>query len=244
MCKSYPSHRKCMVLPPQGFEAVNESRSFFLAGIISVVKETCKFTSKSPAETVPLQQFCSYCNKGAEQRAWPIGTAHILKTPSVDRRVLCSWSASAMRVSCQLTKHFAQLRRVPHCDWTDKQKWDTGLSSRLTSPVCLPPATLHLCRGALVILLRNLDPERGLCNGARAILVRASTPFLEGRRVFIPRIPMTPTEWTLPVKLVRQQFPIRLAWAMTINKSQGQTLERTLSFFAHFGPRLRAHCSY
>ena len=139
-----------------------------------------------------------------------------------------------MRISCQLTKHFAQLRRVPRCDLTDKQKWHTGLSSRLTSPVCLPPATLHLCRGALVILLRNLDPERGLCNGARAILVRASTPFLEGRRVFIPRIPMTPTEWTLPVKLVRRQFPIRLAWAMTIHKSQGQTLERTLSFFGAF----------
>ena len=117
----------------------------------------------------------------------------------------------------------------------------------------LPPANMHVYRGALVIFLRNIDPDRGLCNGARAIVVRASTRVLDaillsgphvGRRVFIPRIPMTPTEWTLPMKLVRRQFPIRLAWALTINKAQGQTLDRTLTLWAFsvfaFSPSARA----
>uniref|UniRef100_A0A453LDM2 ATP-dependent DNA helicase n=1 Tax=Aegilops tauschii subsp. strangulata TaxID=200361 RepID=A0A453LDM2_AEGTS len=46
-----------------------------------------------------------------------------------------------------------------------------------------------------------------------------------GKRVFIPRIPMSPLEdISLPFKLKRKQFPIRLSFAMTINKAQGQTI--------------------
>ena len=99
----------------------------------------------------------------------------------------------------------------------------------------IPPTTLRLCPGALVILLRNLDYEAGLCNGARCLVVALSPRSLDvivltgsgrGKRVFLPRIPMSPAELTLPVKIVRRQFPVRLAWAATINKSQGQSLRR------------------
>jgi len=48
----------------------------------------------------------------------------------------------------------------------------------------------------------------------------------KGSRVIIPRITMTPSDVFLPFKLRRHQFPIRLSFAMTINKSQGQTFER------------------
>ena len=37
---------------------------------------------------------------------------------------------------------------------------------------------------------------------------------------------MSPAESDLPFKLIRRQFPVQLAFAMTINKSQGQTFER------------------
>ena len=47
-----------------------------------------------------------------------------------------------------------------------------------------------------------------------------------GKRVFIPRITLTPSETKLPFILNRRQFPIRVAFSMTINKSQGQTLNR------------------
>ncbi|CAK1599237.1 unnamed protein product [Parnassius mnemosyne] len=43
-----------------------------------------------------------------------------------------------------------------------------------------------------------------------------------GENVCIPRIPMIPTD--LPFEFKRLQFPVRLAFAMTINKSQGQSL--------------------
>jgi ATP-dependent DNA helicase PIF1 len=43
--------------------------------------------------------------------------------------------------------------------------------------------------------------------------------------VFIPRIDFI-TNDELPFKLRRRQFPVKLSFAMTINKAQGQTLEK------------------
>lgn len=44
-----------------------------------------------------------------------------------------------------------------------------------------------------------------------------------GTHVIIPQIPIIPTD--LPFEFKRRQFPVRLAFAMTINRAQGQTLE-------------------
>jgi len=85
-----------------------------------------------------------------------------------------------------------------------------------------------------MILLRNLDPNNGLCNGTR-LMVRAlqdnaiDAEIVGGqhvaKRVFIPRLPLSPSDdISLPFKFKRKQFPVRLSFAMTINKSQGQTI--------------------
>lgn len=41
--------------------------------------------------------------------------------------------------------------------------------------------------------------------------------------VLIPRIPLIPTD--MPFEFKRLQFPVRLSFAMSINKAQGQTLQ-------------------
>ena len=41
----------------------------------------------------------------------------------------------------------------------------------------------------------------------------------------LPRIQLSTTEGELPFILNRKQFPIRLCFAMTINKAQGQSLD-------------------
>ena len=46
------------------------------------------------------------------------------------------------------------------------------------------------------------------------------------KQTFIPRISLSPSDPQIPVQFKRHQFPIRVAFAMTINKSQGQTPER------------------
>ncbi|XP_074304513.1 uncharacterized protein LOC141639244 [Silene latifolia] len=45
-----------------------------------------------------------------------------------------------------------------------------------------------------------------------------------GMKAFISRIMMTPTESKWPFTFKRRQFPVKTCYAMTINKSQGQTL--------------------
>ncbi|PWZ43652.1 putative ubiquitin-like-specific protease 1B [Zea mays] len=46
-----------------------------------------------------------------------------------------------------------------------------------------------------------------------------------GMRVFLPRIPLCPSDDEMfPFHFKRKQFPVRLSFAMTVNKSQGQTI--------------------
>ena len=98
----------------------------------------------------------------------------------------------------------------------------------------LPLAKLEVKLGCPVMILRNLDQSRGVCNGSRGILTRYSNRVLEVQlitgqhareKVFIPRIPNQPSDDENSFKFTRKQFPVRLCFAMTINKSQGQSVE-------------------
>ena len=103
------------------------------------------------------------------------------------------------------------------------------------TPSGMPPHRLKLKVGAVVMLLRNLDLKKGLCNGTRLVVkalhnkvidAEVVTGVASGKRVFIPRIQLTPSDTGLPFILSRRQFPLRLAYSMTINKAQGQTFEK------------------
>jgi len=113
----------------------------------------------------------------------------------------------------------------------------------------LPPALLCLKVSYPVILSRNLDPGEGLCNGTRIVVLNVRRKVLQyriiskdrrfrGKMVLIPRIRLSPNAETLPVPLKRLQFLVRLAFAMTINKSQGQSVKHVginlqISVFSH-----------
>jgi len=100
----------------------------------------------------------------------------------------------------------------------------------------LPLVLLCLKVGCPVILLRNLDPGEELCNRTRMVVLNMRRKVLQyriiskdrrfrGKVVLIPRIRLLPNTDTLSMPLKRLQFPVRLVFTMTINKSQGQSVE-------------------
>jgi len=96
----------------------------------------------------------------------------------------------------------------------------------------LPPHNLRLAIGLPIMLLRNMDAANGHVNGARYIITGLSPRIIEAvavgnklHRVFIPRMKLHSSDKNLPFTLQRIMFPVRLSFAMTINKSQGQSLD-------------------
>lgn len=99
---------------------------------------------------------------------------------------------------------------------------------------CLPRHELKIKVGTVVMLMRNLNQIMGLCNGTRMIVTACKKNSIEceilcgsqvGTRHLIPRIDMVPSDTKWPFEFKRTQFPIQLCFAMTINKSQGQSLD-------------------
>ncbi|XP_027938803.1 ATP-dependent DNA helicase RRM3-like [Vigna unguiculata] len=99
----------------------------------------------------------------------------------------------------------------------------------------IPNHKLKLKTGVPIMLLRNIDQAKGICNGTRlqvnhlgknVISATVITGKNIGDKIFIPRMDLVPSDLGLPFKFQRRQFPISLCFAMMINKSQGQTLSR------------------
>jgi len=65
------------------------------------------------------------------------------------------------------------------------------------------------------LVIENLLPN--------VIEVTILTGPAKGERTFLPKIPMIPSD--LPFDFKRLQFPVRLPFAMTINKWRGQSLK-------------------
>ncbi|XP_076893071.1 uncharacterized protein LOC143544992 [Bidens hawaiensis] len=108
----------------------------------------------------------------------------------------------------------------------------------------MPNHKLVVKVGVPVMLLRNIDQKNGLCNGTRLQIIQCGRRFIEvkvisgtniGHRTYLTRSTLTPTDKKLSIKLKRRQFPIAVCFAMTINKSQGQSLARVGIYLRHSG---------
>ena len=94
---------------------------------------------------------------------------------------------------------------------------------------CNAPEILQICNGAQVMLLKNLDMSKGLANGSRGVVIgfveeKPLVKFLNGEERFIDW-----EVWELEENdkkiLSAKQIPLRVAYAISIHKVQGSTLD-------------------
>ena len=100
----------------------------------------------------------------------------------------------------------------------------------LLDKACTAPKVLELKVGAQVLLLRNLDTRH--VNGSRGVVEEVVADgkvpvvrFLDGSSVELP-----PAAWEFETArgvllASRSQVPLKLAWAITVHKSQGMSID-------------------
>ncbi len=114
-----------------------------------------------------------------------------------------------------------------------------AVALRQLTDQCPAEPTFYLKKGAQVMLLVNLNTEEGLANGSRGVVEGFEVSRnIMGEYMALPKVTFMNTqthvidyhEWKREDKrqgwsIRYEQVPLMLAWAVTIHKSQGLTLD-------------------
>jgi ATP-dependent exoDNAse (exonuclease V) alpha subunit len=125
-------------------------------------------------------------------------------------------------------KQLATLSSTPH-HFVMEETGSTVLTDGLKRG-CLSPSKLTLKKGAIVMCTKN-NAAAGYVNGTLGVVIDFAKPSGEpiietrdGREMVIAR-----SEWVIEengkIKAKIAQIPLRLAWAITIHKSQGMSMD-------------------
>ena len=157
----------------------------------------------------------------------------------MSRAIICPTNADAEEINQIMMKQFkGNLMVYRSADKVVDPNEATKYPQEFLNSVSLsslPPHILELKPGTPIMLLRNMDPANGHVNGARyfvkelkssVIIAELAIGPYKSNQLMIPRIPFKPEDKTLPFEFTRKQFPVKVCFAITSNKSQGQTLDK------------------
>ena len=163
--------------------------------------------------------------------------SELIDEPMVHSAILCPLNASADFINACCLEQWAQplTTKLSIDEYISDKGHDDALVVTVEhlnaqTPNGSPPHRLDIKIGMPLILLRNMAD--GLMNGTRMILQEAKPYVLRcmvingrqaGEIVYLPRFLFKHEGADQPLRWQRRQFPVRPCWAMTINKSQGQT---------------------
>ena len=145
----------------------------------------------------------------------------------LDRSILACTNDIVMHLNSQLLEMFPGEKQVllsadsvqfDDPAMNEHQPYSPEYLNSLVSS-SLPLAHLALKVGCPIMLLRNLDPSKGLCNGTRLRVSEIRKKVLKcriisgdakfaGKPVFISKITLAPTAEDLPMPLRRRQFSV------------------------------------
>ncbi|XP_076346374.1 pif1 DNA helicase isoform X2 [Tachypleus tridentatus] len=126
----------------------------------------------------------------------------------------------------------SQLQELPGKPKVFKAADSDPSLSQLMDKHCPVSISIELKQDTQIMLTKNVDVQHGLVNGARGVVVGFENnieglpivKFMSGAKETIHY-----EKWTIKagsgISISRRQLPIKLAWAMSIHKSQGMTLD-------------------
>ena len=112
--------------------------------------------------------------------------------------------------------------------WQGASQKQLDMAQDRLDKVLQAPRVLSLKVGAQVMFIKN-EPSQGLVNGSRGVVIGYEddcpvVKFMNKKELTIEKHTWR-TKLTFGAFATRKQFPLLLAWAVTIHKSQGATLD-------------------
>ncbi|XP_072054157.1 uncharacterized protein [Arachis hypogaea] len=132
-----------------------------------------------------------------------------------DRAVL----APTLQTVDEINEYMMKINQRQHVSYFSA---DMACKSETQTDVAAAVHTSEFLNGLKSSGLPNHEIKLKL--GKRIIEAKVITGNNAGQKVFIPRMNLSPSDHRIPFKFNRRQFPIMVSYAMTINKSQGQSL--------------------